>query len=328
MQNQQNTECLIEKSIARTLYVSTFADLNDEISQPLSMGKDYFDFAGDTPSTFKLEAARLVGILEQVNGKSINDLYSDAIAADNENDTPKLRDDFGHGLAMQSLGTGVSWFDNHERFELSFPFYYEVQAASINKQALLDLPDFDESALDEEQEIVFRDLPSKDSPHALYHRPAVGIAKAMILDAYAGRLEEREVQKNLLVSEIAKNEALILQGYRLLGAMEAINRHKTILLLTSEKDSRREEIGYSLNKQDLERYKALAHEDITYISDRMMGSLVNDIQTGQMIYEFFAKNRPIDGFADLIKPCIKLDTSMIKSIASPALDKGGNGLEP
>ncbi|MFK4132199.1 hypothetical protein ACI2KR_07890 [Pseudomonas luteola] len=314
MQTQQNTECLIEKSIARTLYIYTLFDLIEEISEPVSMGQSYYELAGETPSTFKLETARLVGMLEQVNGKSIDKLYSDAITADNKVDNPELRDSFGYDLAMEVL-SGVSFFGNHERFELMFPFYYEVQAATINKQALLDFPGFDESTLKEDQKIRFKNLTSKDAPHAIYHRPAVGIAKAMILDAYAGRLEEREAQKNLLVSEIAKNEALILQGYRLLGAMEAINRHNVSRrLLVSYKDDRREETDYTLNKQDLENYRAIAHEDIAYLSERMMGSLVNDIQTGQIIYEFFAKNRPIYGFDKLIKPSIKLDTSMIKPL--------------
>jgi hypothetical protein len=41
---------------------------------------------------------------------------------------PKYVSDFGHYLAMQSLGHGVGWFDDHEHFELKLPlieFMYE-----------------------------------------------------------------------------------------------------------------------------------------------------------------------------------------------------------
>lgn len=112
-------------------------------------GVELMDIAPEAPREAKYEAAILLGKIEQLNGVSLAVVVHRARVADcvedgthkhegsylNQHDGPgedrcKSIDvkDFGHYLAMQSLGHGVSWFDDHAQFDLKLPhieFYYE-----------------------------------------------------------------------------------------------------------------------------------------------------------------------------------------------------------
>jgi hypothetical protein len=101
-----------------------------------------------TPDYARLEAARLLGMLEALNGDSpavddpnafinngvICNILRAAYVADGHPSSvhePALSvwqrwaDEnartFGHYIAMEALGHGVSWFDDHERFPLMVP---------------------------------------------------------------------------------------------------------------------------------------------------------------------------------------------------------------
>lgn len=132
------TEQIVNK-MARTLFVSTYADAidNDEIQgDAAGPGQDWMDVAPATPDRFQNEAWRLVGRIEQLNGMGLICLFAAACEADKESFEAMITryhadalteadwhyiGEFGHCLAMQSMGHGVSWFDDHEHFELKLP---------------------------------------------------------------------------------------------------------------------------------------------------------------------------------------------------------------
>lgn len=79
----------------------------------------------DPPDEVMLHAASLWGRVSQLNKMSPVCLLAMAKAADGMHDED-IADaeycfDFGWCLAMQSLGHGVSWFDDHEQFEMETP---------------------------------------------------------------------------------------------------------------------------------------------------------------------------------------------------------------
>lgn len=144
-------EIKIAESIARTLFVTTYADAveNGELKghPGASMGADWMDVAPETPAEFLHEAYRLIGRIEQINRMSLACLLAQAAKSDgviycedlpdgsrrglvedaNIADTARPQytyvEQFGHYLAMQSLGHGVSWFDDHNEFELKLPYF-------------------------------------------------------------------------------------------------------------------------------------------------------------------------------------------------------------
>lgn len=62
----------------------------------------------------------------QANKLSIASLYGKALKSDEKeleeyDFDSELAESFGHYLAMMALSHGVSWFDNHKKFDLVIP---------------------------------------------------------------------------------------------------------------------------------------------------------------------------------------------------------------
>ncbi|HYG24487.1 MAG TPA: hypothetical protein VEH04_17040 [Verrucomicrobiae bacterium] len=133
-------ETIIAAEIARTLFVTAYADAveSGELDAPgASGGADWMDVAPATPDNALAHAWRLIGRIEQCNRTSLACILAAACRADGVSFEKLLEDvelpdtarprytylsQFGHYLAMQSLGHGVSWFDDHEEFDLKLPY--------------------------------------------------------------------------------------------------------------------------------------------------------------------------------------------------------------
>ena len=119
----------ILQGMARALFVSTWADYEEERGR--HHRGDLMDAAPATPSPARTAAKILAKKIEIMNhGKTVSDLYADALNA-GAHDTRRGTDPqtFGHYIAMQSLGHGVSWFDDNPKFPLELP-YFEFSKAS------------------------------------------------------------------------------------------------------------------------------------------------------------------------------------------------------
>lgn len=125
-------DCPFLQGIARAMWVSCWADRQEEKGKRLQ--GELMDLAPKTPMRFLLEAARFIGNLEAVNRLHHACLISRAYAADNLlhvgtetwDDSAWVHDedfhrDFGHYLAMQAMGHGVSWWDDHASFTITVP---------------------------------------------------------------------------------------------------------------------------------------------------------------------------------------------------------------
>lgn len=123
-------------AMARALHVCAYADASDAGQLPegherAGQGSDWMDIAPETSAEAKEFAAYTGGRIAAMNGQSLFFLCRAAAMADGENPDDiggKYVDDFGHYLAMQCLGHGVSWFDDHAKFDLKLPhveFYWE-----------------------------------------------------------------------------------------------------------------------------------------------------------------------------------------------------------
>jgi hypothetical protein len=126
---------------ARTIFVCAYADYCEEhptarLPMP-GPGDAWEDFAPETPINAYALAGELWGALGHANGCNVYSLASMASAADGgEIDAAE----FGSDLAMQWMGHGVSWLDDHRSFPLRVP-HAEVSWLS-----------FDESVYGEEEE--------------------------------------------------------------------------------------------------------------------------------------------------------------------------------
>lgn len=136
-----NLEMAVINGMARAFYVSAWADLQEQRSENYP-GQEYMDDAPDTPEDVTLFAAHYAGAFAQANRTTgyaslITLLYAaakaDGIDTDKEDEDGKrfweqpvnrfnsYAQEFGHYVAMQALGHGVGWFDDHEKFPLEIP---------------------------------------------------------------------------------------------------------------------------------------------------------------------------------------------------------------
>ncbi|HLU38119.1 MAG TPA: hypothetical protein VK081_01965 [Planctomycetota bacterium] len=122
--NPDDFDDSIKDGMARAIWVSAFADWVQELPKAQrrelapGAGADWNDAAGETPRSALEAGQALLELYEQANDKPIGDLFRTAAQADGRKPTDRLADLFGHALAMQALGTGVAWTDDHKPFPL------------------------------------------------------------------------------------------------------------------------------------------------------------------------------------------------------------------
>ncbi len=121
--------------MARCLFVLEWSDREDEHGRHYP-GQALEHVAPPTPREAIDAAHNLCGRFEQLNGLDVHALLWQAAVADgkpHEYPGDRYAENFGHYLAMQALGHGVGWFDDHARFPLRFPhfeFHWEAEPCS------------------------------------------------------------------------------------------------------------------------------------------------------------------------------------------------------
>lgn len=105
--------------MARAMFVTTWAHEQEEKGRSFS-GKDLMDVAPATSRDAKWAAIHLANhIIARNKVEHLTDLYARALAAGGRGDAKT----FGHYVAMEAMGHGVSWFDNNPEFDIDIPDY-------------------------------------------------------------------------------------------------------------------------------------------------------------------------------------------------------------
>lgn len=115
----------IREAVARAFWVTQWADAEEEVGNTYP-GEDLMDVAPRTPEEALREADKFLAELAENNGKTVEALLAAAAEADelDEDDLDgDYAEEFGHYMAMQAMGHGVGWFDDHEHFEVTVPYY-------------------------------------------------------------------------------------------------------------------------------------------------------------------------------------------------------------
>lgn len=122
-------------AIARTLWVQYWADEHDNLAQddeehelPWNGGDNLHEVAPRTPEEAWLEAGIVVGRFEERNGIQVDAAWAVALKRDGKDwesldlgETGKSKEEFGHYLAMEALGSGVCWEDRHASHGFGVP---------------------------------------------------------------------------------------------------------------------------------------------------------------------------------------------------------------
>ena len=142
---------------ARAFFVTAYADYveeghstdndltDDEREARLALpsasnGADWYDYAPTTPPNAYALAGELWNALASANpgGCGVYTLALRAASADGFTDQYAGQnidaEEFGRDLAMQAMGHGVSWFDDHAKFEIEIP-HLECSMCSFSDDA-------------------------------------------------------------------------------------------------------------------------------------------------------------------------------------------------
>lgn len=124
---EESIEQAILDGAARAFFVDDWAFWEEEEGDGIPAGVELLSYA---PATTEHAVAFTREFLEELSGanddKSPEELFFEACIADESAPTQPLARDFGHYIAMEAMGHGVSWFDNHAHFEIEVPYkeYY------------------------------------------------------------------------------------------------------------------------------------------------------------------------------------------------------------
>lgn len=126
------------RGAALAMWVCAYADYCDEHpSAALALpgaGEDWYDYAPEPPPNAYALAGEMWAALAAANpgGAGVYTLADRAEKADGERPNAE---EFGRLLAMQHMGTGVSWFDDHKPFEMVVP-HAEITWCSFSDEIL------------------------------------------------------------------------------------------------------------------------------------------------------------------------------------------------
>ncbi len=105
---------------ARAFWVTSWASGEEE--RGTSLRGEIMDQAPETPLSAWVAAGELIGRPEAANGVPIRALADRAARAGGDEGSMDIdAREFGHYMAMEALGHGVSWFDDHATFDIEVP---------------------------------------------------------------------------------------------------------------------------------------------------------------------------------------------------------------
>ncbi len=104
-----------------TLAYATFVEEHGWEDKMPGPGEDWSDYTPEAPASAYEAAERVIARIEKMNRADITAILLTAASHEGGLVNEDYADEFGFCLGMMVMGTGVSWFDNHETFKLKVP---------------------------------------------------------------------------------------------------------------------------------------------------------------------------------------------------------------
>lgn len=118
------------RGVAVAYYASAWADNAETNGPPYPPGCELTDEAGEPPPDWVDWAMRVAGALAYSAGCNVHAIVQRALDTnDTPRDTGAFIEDLGFCLAMQVMGHGVRWSDDHPDLGLVLPYISSPEAA-------------------------------------------------------------------------------------------------------------------------------------------------------------------------------------------------------
>lgn len=104
----------IREYMAKTFFACAWADYQEEFGEGIGMGAEIMDEIPDNYPVSAYDAAdHLIKAMERINGATIESIFEICRAEPGNHRREPDEDEFGYCMAMQAMGHGVGWDDNH-----------------------------------------------------------------------------------------------------------------------------------------------------------------------------------------------------------------------
>lgn len=155
----EETPLGILEGMASALWASSWADHAEEHGCTSMSGQRIEDIMPPIPEEAYVLAKKCADSIEAANGKSLSELFDDAVKADEADglDSSGADESFGSDLAMQWMGHGVSWFDDHAEFPIKIPHGSGDELYFVADNTC-DVVDDEDDELDEETKDFLKGL--------------------------------------------------------------------------------------------------------------------------------------------------------------------------
>ena len=113
----------VEDGMAKAMFAVAWADMVEERGGSLT--GEIMNLIPEVDPAAEKKTEELVKEIEELNGRKMEEIVDDMYVregVDPESGPAELEESFGHYLAMQSLGHGVAWSDDHEDHNLKLPY--------------------------------------------------------------------------------------------------------------------------------------------------------------------------------------------------------------
>lgn len=111
--------------IAQTLFTTAWADKQDRLAEEGKKhknpgpGGDWMDISPKPNAEAKRAAKKLAAEIEKIYGMDLSAIYTIAASEPGRHTRQATLRDFGFTIAMEALGHGVSWQDDHPSFRVN-----------------------------------------------------------------------------------------------------------------------------------------------------------------------------------------------------------------
>lgn len=106
---------IIKRHLAKSLYAQEWADWADR-SGAMGAGMQILDQLGTIEEKYMIQATAVAAVHAAKNNMSFMDIVAKLAVADGADATnPQWLEELGHDLGMMATGSGVGWFDDHEK---------------------------------------------------------------------------------------------------------------------------------------------------------------------------------------------------------------------
>lgn len=116
----------VKDGMASAFFATAWADMVEEEGMDVNLsGEEITNIMPEIDPSAEASAEKLYKRIEKDNGRSMERIVEEMYMREGGDEDYEFEELFGHYLAMESMGHGVSWSDDHAHHGLALPHSWD-----------------------------------------------------------------------------------------------------------------------------------------------------------------------------------------------------------